>query len=193
MTKKIISILALAFAITTPALNIKTHAAVIPGSFPQNYKIVTATNGLNVRDKNCNRIDTIGYGTSGYTGYSLDNPNPSINCTVNGKSIKMVFFGYGTPSSSGYVAESFLSNVKAQEFVSTDKTTFKVNATSGLNLRYGNCKRVSTVKFGTIVQGNVPTDNPPVCKAKGVYYSMMPIYHNGELYFVASIYIDQIS
>jgi hypothetical protein len=193
MTKKIISILALAFAIATPALNVNTHAQ----SNVSAYRVVTATNGLNVRDKNCKRIETIGYGTTGWTN---DNSNPPINCTINGKSVKMVYLQYNVPSSEGYVAELFLASITSKDFdynnsIAGEESTYpklKVNATSGLNLRDGNCKRVTTLSNGTRLSAYGHTDYMPICKVGKIYHQMVRVIYKGNIFFVASTFVDQI-
>jgi hypothetical protein len=182
MTKKIISILALAFAIATPALNINTQAQ----SDVSNFKIVTATNGLNVRDKNCNRVGTIGY----YT-VLVEESKSSITCTINGKSVKMVnyatYFGEVNALNT-YVAENFTKDLISNNSL-TYSENFKVDATAGLNLRDENCKRVRTVKNGTILKNSYGGSAINICKAGNDFYDMSDIEYNGKIYKVASKFL----
>jgi hypothetical protein len=190
MTKKIISILALAFAIATPALNINTQAQT-PVSF---YRVVTATKGVNVRDENCKRIDTVGYGFD----FVYGSDQKTINCTISGKSLKMLPFN--TPGFNGFIAEMYTAPINYKDFdygnsYAGDVASYpvlKVNATSGLNLRDYNCKRVTTLKYGTKVSAFGHTDDTRICKAQGTYHAMTRVLYNGDIYYLASSYLDQI-
>jgi hypothetical protein len=194
MTKKIISLIALAFAIALPT-QISTHAQTTQSG---NY-IVTATGGLNVRDQNCKKIDTIGYGSWVDSEYL----KPSINCTFNGKSTEMLYVTY-FGGSQGYIAKSYTSLVYNVIFdysgfngvKYTNAQTgpvFKVNVSSGLNLRDQNCKRILTVANGTQLQAVTQTDNFITCKAAdNKYYSLNPVWYNGKQYFAATYYMLQV-
>jgi hypothetical protein len=184
MTKKIISILALAFAIATPALNINTQAQT-QARYTFTQRIVTATSGLNIRDKNCNVLQVVGYGTL------IDEASKeTISCNVRGKSVKMINVNRFLSTGEGYVAESFASIVNDKPLSGTiQDTTFIVNASSGLNLRDENCKRVTTVKNGTALKQVLSTDYFRVCNAKGEYYMMTRISYNNKEYFVATSFL----
>ncbi|MEI7563957.1 MAG: hypothetical protein WCJ39_10420 [bacterium] len=193
MTKKIISLIALAFAIALPT-QIATQAA----STQSEWRIVTATSGLNIRDKNCKKVNTISYGEIIVPDYT----KPSLSCTINTKSTEMIYVSY-FGGNEGYVAKSFTNIVNYNSFdysgfkgikYSNSQTgpTLKVNTAGGLNLRDQNCKRVMTVNNGTELKAVTQTDNFITCKAGNSYYSLTPVWYNGKQYFAATYYMLQV-
>jgi hypothetical protein len=189
ISKFFVSALVLVSAISAfPSQSVNTFAA------ENSARIVTADNGLNIRDSKCNKIGGVGYGN-----VLVQNSNQAITCTIGGQSVKMI--NYYPENSNGsykgdntYVAESYtqaLNRGSSDLFkIGVPNLMFKVNASGGLNLRDQNCKRIMFVPNGTELTPVVSMGPIKVCKANSEFYSMTDVTYNGKNYMVADMYLQ---
>jgi hypothetical protein len=179
---KILSILFLTFSVVTTAFisPVQTEAQ----NYTSGVVIVTAKAGLNVRDANCNRLDTIPFGTTLLT----DPAGAFINCTINGVKHTLTYI-YGPQGvTQGYVSTSFIKAVYANPNIDSQVTT-RVTATAGLNVRDENCKKIGLMAFNQVVQVR-PSDDFITCEVGGSFYQLVPIYHNGKHAYAASTFME---
>ena len=174
---KLFSLLTLSLAIFSFAFT-SIPAFAAPGTFGF---IVNATSGLNVRDKNCNKITAIGYKSTVYTS-----SNSSITCKLNNVSTTLILVSYKSMSSDvGYVNKNYLTPIIGS-FSNAGATT--VTSTSGLNLRDRNCKKLGAMPFKATV--TIPaSDDFVTCQVGGQYYLLQPVVYNGKSYFSASQFL----
>jgi hypothetical protein len=179
-----------------PTSSVNTFAESTPS-----YRIVTAGNGLNIRNSKCNKVGGIGYGN-----VLSQTSAKTITCTIGGQSVKMInyyptFSAGNYDTNDAYVAESFTKalnqgNLDVSKYKNVDATkpetypVYKVNSTGGLNLRDQNCKRIMSVPNGTELRSVVGGGSLKVCKANGEFYSMTDVTYNGKNYMVADSYLQ---
>lgn len=178
---KLFSFLTLCLAIASFAFT-STPAQAAPGT---GGFIVNATSGLNVRDRNCNKITAIGFKSTVYTNTDPTMPS-TITCTINSTNVILKLVAYNSPSTNvGYVAQDYLSQIIGA-FTNSSNTT--VTSASGLNLRDRNCKKLGAMPYNATV--TIPaSDDFITCQVGGQYYLLQPVIYNGQSYFAASQFL----
>ncbi len=176
-------------AFSNPILNLPAHAQT------DNFQVyaVKATTGLRVRDKDCNVVNVLGYG-SPVAVTSL--ANTTIPCFVGGKQYAMVKIGLFTEGAgfnidNVYVAQDYIVPLKEKTFY-PGSSTFTVDSEGGLNLRDpSNCHKITAVPNGTTLsQPESPGNFYKVCKGgDGGFYQMIDITYKGKTYYVATSYL----
>ena len=121
---KIISICVLGISVLSFA-SVNSFAQARSSDF--NYKIVTAKNGVNVRDSNCKIIDFAPFGTQ----IAVYKKSTSISCKVGNKNYKMVE-SFSEGPGGGYLASDFVSEILVNYGLVNDY--YQVNSTTGLTL-----------------------------------------------------------
>lgn len=135
--------------------------------------VATSVNA-NVRDVNCNKINTIQANLAGL----FNNDKPMINCTVNGVKYTYSFIEFQN-GVKGYVATNFLVGPQTNnpDYGGSTSTKLIVNSVGGINLRDGSCN-----KFGTMPNGLMAVLKQKVgyCVVNGVRYNMIYVqFDNG--------------
>lgn len=155
------------------------------------YIIVTHPNGVNIRDKNCNIIDQVGYGVPLYKN---DNPI-DLTCNIGGESMKMLnyytVFGNGTTEQgNSFVASKFVQEVRSGAtgtFTTQDKVRLNNPSGGGVNLRDNNCQKVTTLPSGTYSEDSLGLGGSvKICKAGGEFYTMGYFIYQSKVNFVAT-------
>jgi hypothetical protein len=184
------------FAIST--ISISTFAAneILTGSY-----VRVTTPRLNVRDKDCNKVNSVGQGTILQIPANLDSAGKfvsdkplTIPCTIGGVKYTFYLVNYvdNTANQGGitattpykYVASDFIEFMGGKKFKTTD-----VKTEGDLNLRDENCKRIKTYPINTmaIIQ---ESKNGFFCKVNGVVYSMKPVQTSDKaMGWMAEIYL----
>lgn len=175
-----LSLLALALFLS-PVSSLSAHAAT-----PTDYRVVSTTKGLTVRNSKCTKVGTVAYAT-----ILSPNSTKTITCKVNGVNQKMINYynTYGTGDNDVYVASAFTEKLLVGNF-DPNKATVQVNAIGGLNLRDKNCKRVTSVPNKTTL--TLPTGlggSIDMCQRGGKFYSMSAVNYKGNMYYVADVFL----
>lgn len=163
--------------------------------------VVNHKNGVNIRDKNCNIINTAGYGQT----LSLE-PGPSyrtMTCKINGKSlISGSYSHFGRDGISGFVALDFVSpiifggNIDLGRLVK-DKNGLEyskvyLNGTNNLNLRNTDCQVFKNVLHDVSLFVPPVGGGSFVCRVGNKFYDMTPVTQtlsNSPVYFAASVFL----
>jgi hypothetical protein len=202
MSKTIFSLFAALMLVSTFSITgaVSTFAQALPG---QTYK-VTANKGLNIRDKDCKVMTTMVYGSLVSSVPDGNGSFPTINCTINGKTMSLMAMTYAKPGLevtsnmfvTGYAAPEYIQKVASK--LSPDFEggyLFNVQPTDGLNLRDENCKRIKTLPYKTEVRLTLyGKTNGIICEVNGQKYSMTKIQllkggNNFEEGYVATTYL----
>jgi hypothetical protein len=144
--------------------------------------VTNAKAGLNLRNQNCDVIETFGYGS-----VVVDFPSKSdINCNIKGKNYTLT--SVETKYGSGYMATNYLTKVEHNGFRNGPSTY--VNASIGLNIRDGACNKIGALphKSPVTAYGSGVFDSQ-LCQVDGVVYLMTPIDLNGQIVYMADKYL----
>jgi|GEM_PF-1687261 len=178
-----VSLMTLSVGLTLNSSSIKTYAQT-NNSAAKEFA-VNATKGVFVRNNKCAKV-----GSQRYGSLVSQASNKTITCTIKGVSYKMinvnlVFGNVNTNDAELYIASKFVSPLITNDKLTSTK--YKVNNTRGLNLRNANCKRITTVANGTIV--DQPKDGMggtiSLCRVGNQFYEMTDIVYQGKAYKVA--------
>jgi len=156
------------------------------------YRIVTHPNGINIRDKNCQIIDQVGYGE-----ILMEKPQNPVNlgCNIGGQK-NMEMANYGTVfGNSGVNSDDMFVSTKYTRAVNsgtngtyTTQDKVRLNNPAGVNLRDNNCQRVMTLPNGTYSENSMGLGGSvKICKAGGEFYTMTYFIYKGQVYNVAEV------
>ncbi len=161
------------------------------------YMIVTEPKGINIRNRSCEVIDSLGFGQI-VQRYDEKLPvSDNIACKVGGKDLIMVRYasinGGNYDMTNSYVALDYLDLI-IDGFKSFDTNKSSViTGEYGANLRdSASCSRVMTAPKGTKIEANPKAPNLAVCQVGSEFYLMRQPIYQGNAYFVADILIDNI-
>ena len=188
-TTILFSILAFSFSLSFNLPKISVNAETNP-----EYLVVTHPNGINIRDKNCNIIDQVGYGEG-----LIRNSNISIVkvCNVGTQSLEMInytpiFGNYANEENRDiFVAKKFVQSVisgQTGSYTTIDKVRLNSPNGDSINIRDGNCQKIVTLPNGTYSEKAVGFGGGfNVCKVSNKFYLMIPFIYQGKIRLVAEI------
>ena len=170
--------------------------------YSENVFVTNAVNGLNLRGLDCKVKKVLAHKTVLTATYFSDNEDQTLlnapntkTCSINGKNVnmKLVSSLLGTPSyAEGYVAESFLSKVISNKaFDQTNSQALKADASSGLNVRDGNCKKIGTVPNNYTFNNDIGGIGGAikVCEVNNTYYDMVFVPYKGQWALAARVFL----
>ena len=153
-------------------------------------------NGVNIRNRNCEVIDSLGFGQV-VTRVS-DNP-VNVNCKVGNKNLVMInyknFMGGTYDTDNSYVAVDYLDPIIDSGKIYDSTKVGVITGKFGANLRdTTSCSRVMTLPNGTRTEAQQFGGGAglPVCQVGSEFYLMNSVDYKGKTYFVADILIDNI-
>ena len=157
------------------------------------YMIVNHPNGINIRNKECQIVDQVGYGEP----LQSDNNNPiNLICNIGGQNMKMLNYGnlFGNGNNAlkdMFVASKFVQEVKSGisgTYTTQDKVRLNNPSGGGVNLRDNNCQRVTTLPNETYSENSMGLGGSvKICQAGVEFYTMTYFIHKGEIYQVAEV------
>ena len=173
--------------------NLQVKASVGPG-----YMIVIEPRGVNIRSRNCEVVDSLGFGQ--IVEYVFTRVDPNLRCKVGGKDLVMANYrninGGNYDTNHSYIASDYLSAVidgnpfRGSEF--DQKKPSVISGKYGANLRdSASCSRVMTVPNGTKMEVS-KISGLAVCQVGQEFYLMQRANYQGKTYFVADILINNL-
>jgi hypothetical protein len=157
--------------------------------------VVRATKGLNIRDKNCNYITTLPYGSIATPAIATigteANQIGSISCTINGKQYIMVEVETTAPSNAGGRGYAAVDWVKQLSFVANSQNlTFGhiVDASIGLNVRDAQCNKIGAVANNANAQFINDSGSESATRFNNLYCEV-----NGQVYAMTQYYFPSIN
>jgi hypothetical protein len=185
-----LSLCGLALAATSLP-TVTTQAQASQPYYLENYVVVSAPRGLNYRDRNCNILKTLPQDTVMSTGSGFE----QITCNIKGRNLTLTQANQTFGDGSGgfiYLRATSLIRTASVEAGEPGLNGPTVTATSGLNVRDQNCKRVVTVPNGFKFEDHKAGfgGSMTLCKVAGKYHSMVPVIYNGQIYQVASGFVS---
>ncbi len=164
-----------------------------------NYMIVTEPRGINIRNRNCEVIDSLGFGqlVQKINVAATPDTGAQITCKVGGKDLTMIrsasINGGNYDLINSYVALDYLDPV-----IDGIKS-FDINKSSVITGEYGanlrdsaSCSRVAIAPKGTKMDANPKAPSLAVCQVGSEFYLMRQPVYQGKAYFVADILINNI-
>ena len=161
-----------------------------------NYMIVTEIKGVNIRGRNCEIIDSLGFGQIVEKVVQKTSMNFQLTCKVGDKNLVMVNYfninGGNYDTNNSYVAVDYLDSI-IDSFRNFDPNKASViSGQYGANLRdLASCSRVMTVPNGTKMEVS-GIGGLAVCQVGQEFYLMQRANYQGKTYLVADILIDNI-
>jgi hypothetical protein len=149
------------------------------GGFDTGMVVTTNANpSLNVRDANCNKVGTLPYNT----GFIIQ--STGTTCQINGTTHFMVGVADNKFVSSNFLTYTGERSSGTNNFLAINFAT----ATTKLNIRDANCKKIGSVASGAKLTLTVPSSEI-TCTIEGVTYQMTSILSNNHSYFVAKKFL----
>lgn len=168
----------------------------VKASTGSKYMIVTEPKGVNIRNQNCEVVDSLGFGQIVEKVVQKTSMNFQLTCKVGDKNLVMVNYfninGGNYDTNNSYVAVDYLDSI-IDGFRNFDPNKASViSGQYGANLRdSASCSRVMTVPNGTKMEVS-KISGLAVCQVGQEFYLMQRANYQGKTYFVADILIDNI-
>ena len=170
----------------------------VKASTGSKYMIVTEPRGVNIRNQNCEVVDSLGFGQ--IVEYVFTRVDPNLRCKVVGKDLVMANYrninGGNYDTNHSYIASDYLSAVidgnpfRGGEFEPNKASV--ISGKYGANLRdSASCSRVMTIPNGTKMEVS-GIGGLAVCQVGQEFYLMQRANYQGKTYFVADILIDNL-
>ena len=194
------AVLALFAGIFSFGFNLPVKASTYTWS---KYMIVTEPKGINIRNRSCEVIDSLGFGQI-VQRYGNGVPvSENLNCKVNNKDLIMIKYvsinGGNYDLDNAYVALEYVDSIIDSSSFNDASRKFDINKSSVITGEYGanlrdsaSCSRVMTVPNGTKMEANSAAPSLAVCQVGSEFYLMRQPIYQGKAYFVADILIDNI-
>jgi len=191
MSKIIKNILLSLSAVTALAIGFITFLtdAAMNQSAPDYSQVflVNAPAGLNVRNENCNIIDTLTHNSAINAWESRD-----ITCNVKGRNYEMVQI-HAEPGEHAFIAKVYLEKIvgKASKVAGAPST---VTASIGLNLRDENCNKITAMPYkAKVVSFHKAAQLPAeliVCNVNNTNYALENVNYNGTYGYAANNWLQ---
>lgn len=149
--------------------------------------LVNAPAGLNVRNENCNIIDTLTHNSAINAWESRD-----ITCNVKGRNYEMVQI-HAEPGEHAFIAKVYLEKIvgKASKVAGAPST---VTASIGLNLRDENCNKITAMPYkAKVVSFHKAAQLPAeliVCNVNNTNYALENVNYNGTYGYAANNWLQ---